>query len=230
MATAPVISVNPRSDPAYLRQVHLGHLLRQAGVPLRFQPGFESYEARSPQYEVLRERAVEWVSQYDRRRSRGLSMTGATGCGKTHLAAAIARALIERKVSVRWINAAELCMKLRSTFGRHGDAALSEEDLLDELSEPDVLVLDDLGVERPSAWITERLYVLFSRRHEACKTLIFTSNYAGRDLIERLRSSEDPQVADRLISRLMEMVESLGDFPAIDWRKEGYRRRREGAA
>lgn len=215
---------DPFSDPAYLRNWLIENDMIAAGIPKRFRPGFATYDERTPECASLRRRALAWANDFDPRDpTKGFALTGVTGAGKTHLAAAIARRLIERRCSVMWVNTAALFMRIRSTYGH--DSEESEEDLIDELVAPDLLVLDDLGVERPTAWVLERLYVILNRRHEECKVIMFTSNYDGRELTERLRTPEAGDLADRLISRLVGMVQSLGDFPKKDWRKEAWRQR-----
>ena len=118
---------------------------------------------------------------------------------------------------------AQLFLRLRSTYRR--DAEQDEEDLLEELCEPDLLVLDDLGAERPTPWLLERLYILLNLRHDACRPLIVTSNYTGRALLERMTAPETADLAERVLSRLTGLAASLGEFPQIDWRKEDWNRR-----
>jgi len=218
-------AVHAPYDRETLRRWSVDNALARSGIPPRFREGFATFETdRSPQSAALRQRALAWAERFDPLATpRGFVMVGETGVGKTHLAAAIARRVVERGYSVRWCNVAALFMKIRSTFGR--DAEMDEQDLLDELVAPDLLVLDDLGVERPDGWVIERLYLVLGRRYEACRTVIVTSNYTGQELIDRMRTADAGDLARRVVSRLAGMAETIGEFPTTDFRKENAKRK-----
>jgi DNA replication protein DnaC len=64
-----------------------------------------------------------------------------------------------------------------------------------------LVVLDDLGAERPTAWALDKIALTIEGRYETNKTLVVTSNYAPNELAARL-GHEDPMVGQRLVSRL----------------------------
>lgn len=203
--------------------------LRRSRIPEKWMNGFACWDGSStPEARALHTSAFDWVESYDMGNpsQRGLLLIGPTGIGKSHLAACIGVMLIntramagEKVPSVLWCNVASLFMRIRSTFGRNAEEA--EDDLIEELVEPNVLILDDLGVERPSAWVMERLYLVLNLRLESSgKTIIVTSNYSGRQLIERMAIPDAADMAERVVSRLAGMADPIGaKFPTADFRK-----------
>ena len=134
-----------------------------------------------------------------------LWLYGASGTGKTHLAAAIARSLIGSGRTIGLFYVPTLLDELRDSYRYGSDPVLEQL----ECARVDILVLDDLGVEKRTDWATERLNTVINYRNVHNKPTIVTSNFAPDELAEHLD--------DRLVSRLMDTgrAVSLGDE---DWR------------
>ncbi|HQA69570.1 MAG TPA: ATP-binding protein, partial [Aggregatilineales bacterium] len=94
-----------------------------------------------------------------------LIFTGGYGCGKTHLAAAIANERLERGDKVLFVTAPDLLDHLRTGFGSEEDEGYNER--FEEVRDVPLLVLDDLGIESPTPWATEKLYQLLNYRYNA---------------------------------------------------------------
>jgi len=104
----------------------------------------------------------------------------------------------------------DLLSDIRSTYG---DATESNEsDLLDEVNAPDLLVLDDLGAEKTSEWVNDRLYLIVNRRYESGKPVVVTTNLSLDELIRK--------VGERTVSRLCEICETFAPFPDEDYRRK----------
>lgn len=124
---------------------------------------------------------------------RGLYLWGQTGCGKTHLAAASVRALIEADYAPTKIvfdHAAELIARIQDTYGTNA----STFDVLEKRFAAGLWVLDDFGTERASEDATRHLTLIFSRR--AMRPTLITSNLSA-DMLQRDR----PDLM-RVLSRL----------------------------
>ncbi|MGD2104435.1 MAG: ATP-binding protein [Anaerolineae bacterium] len=116
-----------------------------------------------------------------------LFLYGSRGTGKSHLAAAIANHLLapsgaEQKSLVLFMTVPGLLNLLRSGFER-GD----HENLLALTKEVDVLILDDLGVERVNDWVRETLYEVTHARWQTESPLVVVSNLRPEGLEPRLR-------------------------------------------
>lgn len=142
-------------------------------------------ESFSPQNESQQEaltKAQEYIEQFDKK--HGLLFFGRPGLGKSHLAAAIVKKLIEQKNTGIFISLPRLMTELKATYNKKSE--LSEIEILKALQKVDLLVLDDLGVERDgkddaSAWAKSKVYEIVDSR--IGQATIFTTNFTGRELI-----------------------------------------------
>jgi len=73
-----------------------------------------------------------------------------------------------------------------------------------------VVILDDIGAEKPSDWVEEQLYALIDVRYRMLRSTIFSSNRSMRQL--------EAQIGSRSVSRIMEMCEGVR-VGGEDWRK-----------
>jgi DNA replication protein DnaC len=136
-----------------------------------------------------------------------LVFVGAYGCGKTHLAVAIARQRIEACETVLVQSAPDLLDYLRETFAPGSGQSYSER--FDAMKKCSLLVLDDYGAQNDSPWATEKLYQLLNNRYNAELPTIITSN--GLD-------GCDPRIESRLCDDLVYTIEM---HEARDYRKYG---------
>ncbi len=142
----------------------------------------EGRHGRDPQrYQAMVERAKQYVE----RPEGWLVIGGVPGCGKTHLAAAVANAVIDRGEPVLFLIVADLLDHLRATFGPNSDVRYDE--LFDQVSKAPLLVLDDLGGHSSSPWAQEKLFQLISRRYNAKLPTVITVSNAISELDSRLR-------------------------------------------
>ncbi len=115
-----------------------------------------------------------------------LVLSGQVGCGKTHLAAAIANVCLERDSLVIFSTVPELLDHLRTAFAPSNEIPYHE--LFDRIREAYLLVLDDLGVEHSTAWATEKLFQIINYRYEYRMPTIITTNTDLKGLDLRIQS------------------------------------------
>jgi DNA replication protein DnaC len=133
-----------------------------------------------------------------------LVIHGPKGSGKSHLAAAITNYLIEEaRTPTLFVTAPDLLHGLRaeiraSLAGDGGGGARSSE-LLDVAREAPVLVLDDLGAERWTAWAEEQIFLLLDYRYRLELPTVVLTN----EVLERLPSRIYSRLGDRLLCRLV---------------------------
>jgi DNA replication protein DnaC len=139
---------------------------------------------------------------------KGLVFHGPTGVGKTHLAIGLLKAVIRDKGARGYFfQTTELLRLVRETYNRSVDE--TEMEILKPVLEADVLVLDDLGVEKTSEWVQETLGLVINTRYNARRATIVTSNLA--DPVDQndkeFINSFMLQLGVRTRSRLLEMCE-----------------------
>jgi DNA replication protein DnaC len=136
---------------------------------------------------------------------RGLLLEGQPGVGKTHLAVAILRQVIQTTgVRGLFYDTRDLLRVIRSTY----DPATrtTELDVLRPVMTADLLVLDDLGAEKTSEWVEETMNLIVNTRYNEKRLTIFTSNF------QDIPDDTDPnsllfRIGHRMRSRLHEMCE-----------------------
>lgn len=139
--------------------------------------------------------ARKYVSNFDAMRSQGtgLLLCGSVGTGKSFLAAAIANELISQGTPCLMTNFSRIISRISEKFG-------GDQKYLDNLNRFDLLIIDDLGAERDSEYMWEKVMDVIDARYRAGLPLIVTTNLNPKDLY-------DPSDIrrQRVFSRLKEM-------------------------
>ncbi|MDP8972463.1 MAG: ATP-binding protein [Actinomycetota bacterium] len=133
----------------------------------------------------------------NREAGKGLYFCGGVGTGKTHLAVAVMNELIRRKrVPSLFVTVPELLDNLRETYNKPGR---NLDEWMDAVQNAEFLVLDDLGSERTTEWVRERIFVIVNHRYREALPTVFTSNIGPKDLAE--------QLGERTASRIIAMCD-----------------------
>lgn len=133
-------------------------------------------------------RVYERVSAYTTNPQGWLVIKGGYGCGKTHLAAAIANTQISSGNRAMFMTAPDLLDHLRSGYRSDADELAGYTERFDEIRTIPLLILDDLGAESPTQWANERLYQILNHRYNAMLPTVVTTNQELEGLDMRLRS------------------------------------------
>jgi len=157
---------------------------------------------------------------------KGLLFIGKPGLGKTHLAVAtLKRAIQQTNARGFFYTTPELLALIRSTY--NPATRSTEADIIQPVMDAQLLVLDDLGAERPTDWVEETLNLIVNTRYNYRRLTIFTSNYPLElppglpfDDKDWSRFELKERVGFRLYSRLQEMCEFL-PLDGVDYRELG---------
>lgn len=178
----------------------MGRLMEQSGLvgSLR-EKTFENYHPKTPKQKKARDEITKDGSFF---------LIGLPGRGKTHLLAASVNTALSRGISVAFFSAPWLMKNIREDL-----MANEKLQVLESCCEIEYLAIDDLGKEKPSETVQEKLFMIFDRREILGLRTSATSNYDPDTLAnERLDGA--------IVSRLIGMCEVLyldGD----DYRRKG---------
>lgn len=131
------------------------------------------------------ERALEVAANYAQAPQGWLLFTGPHGCGKTHLAAAIAHYQLGQGTDVTFLTVPDLLDYLRMTF--NPNAPVSFDQRFQMVRDAPLLVLDDLNLEG-SSWAKEKLFQILDYRYVSRKPTVMTTSKILDDLDARIRS------------------------------------------
>ena len=211
----------------------------RARIPKRYEHcDFESYSTdvgQTPQHaKSLKEAKLQttgFVQNYPAASEKGLLLMGASGAGKTHLAVAALKELLRRGHQGIFCDYRELLKEIQASYNPQSES--TEMKILEPIRNTEILVLDDLGASKPSAWVLDIIGLVLNARYNERRVTILTTNYFDETLAAgpapRLPSGESVKVvkedslADRIgarmRSRLYEMCRTVEIF-APDFRRE----------
>jgi DNA replication protein DnaC len=172
----------------------------------------KTFETFNPKVPGVRE-AFDAARRYADDPQGWLVLRGGYGCGKTHLAAAIANAHLAAGAHVFFSIVPDLLDHLRAAFAPTSEIRYDE--MFERVREAGLLVLDDLGAENGTAWATEKLFQIINYRYNFRMPTVITTN-------SRLLSHMD----ERLSSRLSD----IGLVHTIVLEAQDYRKRHAAGA
>lgn len=144
----------------------------------------------------------------------GLLLYGEAGTGKTFAAACIANALIDKGVPAMITSLPRI---LNSDYDR--------AEILDKIRATELVVIDDLGVERSNEYALETTFLVIDERYKAKKPLIVTTNMTQ----EHMEKSKNNISLWRVYQRILEMCVPL-EFRETRWRARVSKQKRAAVA
>lgn len=212
------------------QQLRLYARIRAARIPRRYEEcvldSFDLLPDADPSLAKALYTARKFVAGYPvETEGRGLLLTGSIGVGKTHLAVGILLEMIKQKgVNGLFCDYRELLKEIQNSYNPQVNS--TELEVLRPVFDAEVLVLDELGAQKPTGWVWDTVALILNTRYNDKRTTLITTNYANLPSAAMLTGDEAKRAAreetlgdrigDRMRSRLAEMcvpVEMTGkDF------------------
>ncbi|MCX7912772.1 MAG: ATP-binding protein [Dehalococcoidales bacterium] len=127
-----------------------------------------------------------------------LVFMGETGCGKTHLAAAIVNYRYEKGEPALFVVVPDFLDHLRSAFSP--ESKVSYDELFESVKTAPLLVLDDFGEQSTNPWVKEKLYQLINYRYNRRLPTVITTRLSLDEIMAEVDSSISSRLVDRQIS------------------------------
>lgn len=146
-------------------------------------------------------KARAYVEHWDiaRQNNVGLLLFGAVGTGKSFFAGCIANALLERDIPVLMTSFPRLLNQM---------SGLSHEEkctFVDSLNDFELLIVDDLGVERNTEYVMEQMFQIVDERYRSRKPLIVTTNLTLKEM-KNPHDLAHERIYDRILERCAPIV------------------------
>jgi DNA replication protein DnaC len=187
----------PIHAPDYRRPVEATSQSELSSLTYHFDQTFGNFDPRTHELpaderENLKQ-AFLIAQEYAQNPQDWLVFTGIFGCGKTHLAAAIANYRVSQGHSALFVVVPDLLDHLRATFSPNSQ--ISYDKRFEEVRTAPLLVLDDLGTESATPWAREKLFQLFNHRYNARLPTVITMQQSVEELEE---------ISPRLSARMLD--------------------------
>lgn len=206
--------------------------LSAARIPQRYREcTLDAYDTAFPSAHASQGRALiaarSFVKEYPvETAGKGLLFTGPIGVGKTHLAVGVLRRLVQEKgCRGLFCDYRELLKSIQNSY--NPQVQTTELELLKPIFAAEVLVLDDLGAQKPNEWVWDTVALILNTRYNDKQTTIITTNYDDRPAGEGEKNDAEraareqtlgDRIGDRMRSRLAEMCIRV-EMKGIDYRE-----------
>ena len=212
--------------------------LAASGIPDRFRDvTFDGFRCKLPgdpnDYNALSMASIgvrQYADQYPFSERRGVFLQGPPGVGKTHLAAAALKRLVERGFQGRFFDYQTLLQKIRD--GYNAASGASDRDAYRAALDAEILVLDDLGAHRATDWVYDTVTAVITHRYNENLATIVTTNLAMPESGDstrykdpatgqyRVKDTLAERIGERAVSRLFEMCAPIR-IQTQDYRRRG---------
>jgi DNA replication protein DnaC len=179
----------------------------EGNMPVRFRNRtFETFAAVTPDQKHALDtcRATLLAIVHEPKSGSSLVMCGSPGTGKTHLACAIANALLAYGRTVKFGTVLAAIRHVKDSYRK--DAMYSEKEAYEDMLAPDLLILDEIGVQVGSEHEKMILFEIINDRYQQCLSTILISNLNRTELNAYLGE------------RVMDRFNETGAVIAFNWR------------
>ena len=166
-------------------------IFEASGMPAKWQEerSLKRWRQDEPSQREAYAAAVEFgKALMQRQETESLYIVGDIGTGKTYLSSCLCADLMRKGKRIMWRNMSDILREIRACFN---GKQTNEVETMQAFVNAPVLVLDDLGKERPTEWAAEQLFCIVNGRYDEGRATIITTNYGADELVRRLTPRPD---------------------------------------
>lgn len=190
-----------------LRVRQIASLQNASGIPARFADRtFDGYTAETQGQKIALATCRSYAKGWPDRVKEGgsLVLSGGPGTGKTHLAAAVGNHVMQEHLAgVFFGTVFSMLRHIKDTYRK--DSQRSEQDAINDLIAPELLILDEVGVQTGSEHEKLLMFEVLNARYQELAPTILISNLSASDLEAFLGQ------------RVMDRYRECGHVIAFDW-------------
>ncbi|MBE7320299.1 ATP-binding protein [Staphylococcus epidermidis] len=171
-----------KKERAARKEKYLNRIFNQSNVNASLRDAtVNSYQPQNEHQVQAKKTAIEYVKTFSVDKPKSLILQGSYGTGKSHIAYAIAKAIKNEGYSVAFMHIPMLMERIKATYNKN--AAETTDELVQLLSNIDLLVLDDIGVENTEHTLNKLFSIVDNR---VGKNNIFTTNFSDKELNQNM--------------------------------------------
>lgn len=171
-----------KKERAAKKEKYLNRIFNQSNVNASLRDAtVNSYQPQNEHQVQAKKTAIEYVKTFSVDKPKSLILQGSYGTGKSHIAYAIAKAIKNEGYSVAFMHIPMLMERIKATYNKN--AAETTDELVQLLSNIDLLVLDDIGVENTEHTLNKLFSIVDNR---VGKNNIFTTNFSDKELNQNM--------------------------------------------
>lgn len=197
-----------RDRQAAMMRSRAERMVQNCGIPKRFEgKGFDNFQPVNGKAASILRKVREYadVVSSGEHEGRSLILLGNVGNGKTHLGCAILREVIRRSCKPgKYLAFAELVRDVKASWRKESE--FSEQDVYDGAARPELLVIDEVGLQNFTDFEQTVAYEVINARYLKEKPTVLITNLPADDL--------SPCLGERVVDRLRENGGKALDF---DW-------------
>lgn len=193
----------------YQRNIRWLARIGEAGIPERFKTRtLENYavDANNTKQQRIYNFCKDYAANFDsvKKTGRSFLMLGTVGTGKTHLSVGVALEIMKTGHSAIFTSASKIFRSIKDTY--HKGSHQKESEVMAIYTQCDLLIIDEVGVQRGSDFEKETFFDVINERYENMRPTIILSNLT----IEEIKVFLGERVFDRL-------RENGGKAFLLDW-------------
>lgn len=208
------------------RRYTIEMILGRSGIPARFADRtLDGFKAETREQEIVLKICKAYADRFDDRLANGggLVMCGAPGTGKTHLACGVANHIAKLGRTSLFLSVMEAVRRVKQTWGRKDGE--TESEVIAKMLKPDLLILDEVGVQFGSETEKLILFEIINGRYSEMRPTIIISNlareelgtYLGERVIDRMNEGGGATLAFTWESKRSEIKSLYGPAAPVDW-------------